>query len=180
MLVVAVTADLDAAFRRPVRWPVGRIDPRWQFWVQLLLPRGPRGEAHLFEDRGGRTVIAAHELAEAEGFAGARLVAFGLNTELAYGHRYAARTGKLTVPIATRVMPAGVRRESWSFIAVSPRERVAFLRVVDSAPRLLRRILGEIDGAVIVAGDALGCSVADACEHDDEGTVTLSLRRFDR
>ena len=86
MLVVGVTGDATARFDRAVRWPRGSLDPRQQLWVQSSSPR--YGYPNLYDVRDGREVTVAYPLAVATGFRGARLVAFGLNTSLAYDRGY--------------------------------------------------------------------------------------------
>ncbi len=90
MLVVGVTADVDARFDTPVRWPVGSMDPRHQLWVEVVLPPG-YGYPNLYDVRDGLDVNVAYPLATARGFRGSRLVAFGVNTSLAYGQRLPRR-----------------------------------------------------------------------------------------
>ena len=86
MLVVGITADIAARFDHAVRWPSGPMDPRRQLWAAVALPPG-YGYPNLYDVRGGREVTVAYPLAVAKGFRGSRLVAFGLNTSLAYGRR---------------------------------------------------------------------------------------------
>jgi hypothetical protein len=182
MLLIAVTVDPKAPFRKPVRWPVGAVDPRRQLWAQLLLPPGTRGDARLLERRGERLVVTAHPLADTSGIAGARLVAFGLNATLAYGHRYTARVGPIALPLATSAMPPSFSSQTWTFGSFTEDNRRAFLDVVARSPPLMRRLADEFDGAVrVLAGRGPGCNVADACEHVEAGTgtVTLTFRRFE-
>lgn len=179
MLVVAVTADPEAPFRRAVRWPPGRIDPRKQLWAQVLLPPGTREEAHLYEDRGGRPVIVAHELAEARGLAGARLAAFGLNSTLAYAHAYRVGVRRVAMRLRTRAAPRAFLRRSWQFESMSPEDERLFLDIIRRTPPLLRSVLAGLDGAVRVVGGGLGCSVADACEKIEGDRATLGLGRID-
>ena len=87
MLVVGVTADSAARFDRAVRWPRGSLDPRQQLWVAGRAAPG-YGYPNLYDVRDGRDVTVAYPLAVARGFGGSRLVAFGLNTSLAYDRAY--------------------------------------------------------------------------------------------
>ncbi len=175
MIVVAVSADRQAPFRRPVRWPPGPVDPRRQLWVEVLLPPG-RGYPHLYDVRGGRNVTVAYPLAVARGFRGSRLVAFGLNTALAYGRAYRVGTSRLGVKLKTRSTPAAFLRRSWAFHSVARAEREAFLDAVRRTPAQLRVLLAELDGAVDVVGSSEACLSADACEqlHGERATVGIA------
>jgi hypothetical protein len=177
MLLVAVTIDPRAPFRVPARWPSGSVDPRRQLWLELLLPPGARGEPRLVEHRGGKNVVVAYALADAAGLAGARLAGFGLNAVLAYGHTFSARLGSVSVPVKTRAIPRAFQRRSFTFRSIGRRDRRAFLTLIRRTPPLLRRLVADIDGAVRVVGGGRGCSVADACESENGGAVTLSFRR---
>jgi hypothetical protein len=177
LLLLAVTIDPSLPFRRPVRWPTGRIDPRRQLWVQVVLPPGTRGPPRLLERRGANEVIAAYPLAETRGLGGARLVSFGLSTVLAYAHRYRVHVGSISVPIATRAAPAGFVRRSWTFAALGERDRRAFLAIVRRTPTPLQRIFTELDGATLVLGRGHGCFLADACERVENGRTTIGFRR---
>ena len=179
MLVVAVTVDERALFTRPVRWPPGGIDPRRQLWVELVLPPGTPGHPRLLERRGSRRAVVAHPLADTVGVAGARLVAFGLSSVLAYGHRYSVRVGSVSTEVATRPAPVSFLRRSWTFVSLASPERRAFLELFRNGPALLRRLAREFDGAVDVVGGPRACSVADACERVDGSAVTIGLRRFE-
>jgi len=179
MLVVAITVDPRAVFGRPVRWPRGEIDPRRQLWVELVLPPGTRGHPRLLERRSSRSVVVAHPLADTVGVAGARLVAFGLSSVLAYGHRYSVRVGSVSTEVATRPAPVSFLRRSWTFVSLASAERQAFLGLFRSGPALLRRLAREFDGAVDVVGGPRACSVADACERVDADRATIGLRRFE-
>ncbi len=179
LLVVAITIDAKSRLTAPVRWPERAIDPRLQLWVELLLPRGARGEARLVERRGPRTVTVASPLADTPGLGGSRLIAFGLNASLAYGHRYEARIGQVGLPLTTRPLPASLLRPSWRFADLTPGERIAFLRIFQRGPPLLRRIARELDGVVRVVGGRRGCFSADACEHLRGGQASISLGRVD-
>jgi hypothetical protein len=174
MLVVGVTGDSKARFTRPVRWPLGDVDPRHQLWIQVLLPPG-QGYPHLYDVRGGRVVTTAYPLAAARGLGGSRLVTFGLNTSLAYGRTYHVGTGRLELPLHTRTMPETFRQRSWSFQSVTTTEREAFLGVVSKTPPLLQRLLGDLDGAVTVVGGSRGCRIADACEQVDGDRATIGI-----
>jgi hypothetical protein len=174
MLVVGVTGDSKARFVRPVRWPLGELDPRHQLWVQVLLPPG-QGYPHLYDVRGGRDVTTAYPLAAARGLGGSRLVTFGLTTSLAYGRAYHIRAGRLELRLRTRTMPVTFRQRSWSFQSVTVAEREAFLGVVWKTPPVLQRLLGELDGAVTVVGGSRGCLIADACEQVDGDRATIGI-----
>ena len=104
MLVVGVTGDATARFDRAVRWPRGSLDPRQQLWVQVVLPPG-YGYPNLYDVRDGREVTVAYPLAVATGFRGARLVAFGLNTSLAYDRGYHVGGSRFGVRLKTRSTP---------------------------------------------------------------------------
>jgi hypothetical protein len=179
MLLIAVTIDPRATFRVPVRWPTGPVEPRLQLWLDLLVPPGTQGQPYLSERRGGEAALVAHPLADAPGLAGARLVGFGLNAVLAYGRTYSARMGRLSVPFETGTIPRAFRRRSWSFVSVAPRDRRAFLTIIGRTPRLLRRLVADIDGAVRIVGNGHACHIADACENEQEGVVTLSFIHTD-
>jgi len=164
MLVVGVAGDTKARFDGAVRWPPGSMDPRHQLWVQVVLPPG-RGYPHLYDVRDGLDVTVAYPLAVARGLGGARLVAFGLNTSLAYGRSYRVGTSRLGVRLRTRSAPTAFLRRSWDFYSMTSSERAAFVRVVRRTPPLLQRLLTELDGAVEVVGGSRGCLIADACEE---------------
>ena len=129
MLVVGVTADTTARFDRAVRWPPGELDPRHQFWVAVALPPG-YGYPNLYDVRGGREVTVAYPLAAAQGFRGSRLVAFGLNTSLAYDRRYHVGAARLGIHLQTRPAPTAFVRRSWTFHSVEAAEREVFLDAV--------------------------------------------------
>ena len=177
MLLVAVTIDPSAPFRRPVRWPTGELDPRDQLWVQLVLPPRTGGAARLVERRGSKTVLVAHVLADTAGLGGARIVGFGLSSVLAYGHRYTAQIGTVAIPVTTRAAPADFLRRSWTFVSLGKSERSAFLSIVRRTPPLLQRILADLDGATTVGGGGHGCFIADACENAENGRATIGFRR---
>jgi hypothetical protein len=163
MLVVGVTAESVARFDRPVRWPRGLIDPRHQLWTQVLLPPG-QGYPKLYDVRGGRDVTVAYPLAETRGLGGSRLVAFGLNTSLAYKREYHLGTAKL-LRLRTKALPARFLRRSWTFQSVEAAEREVFLDAVRGAPVQLRKLLAELDAAVDVVGGSEACLSVDACEE---------------
>jgi hypothetical protein len=164
MLVVGVTGDAAARFVRPVRWPRGLVDPRHQLWTQVLLPPG-QGYPKLYDVRGGKDVTVAYPLAETRGLGGSRLVAFGLNTSLAYARAYHVGAARLGIRLRTRAAPPEFRRRSWTFVAVSDAERLVFLDAVRQAPAQLRKLLAELDGAVDVVGGSEACLSVDACEE---------------
>jgi hypothetical protein len=176
MLVVAVTADTTARFDRAVRWPPRAMDPRHQLWVAVALPPG-YGYPNLYDVRGGREVTVAYPLAAARGFHGSRLVAFGLNTSLAYGREYHVGTSRLGVRLKTKSTPAAFMRRSWTFRDVAPAEREVFLDAVRKAPAQLRTLLRELDGAVDVVGGSEACLSVDACEevHGDRASVGIAV-----
>lgn len=176
MLVVAVTADTRARFDRAVRWPPGAMDPRRQLWVAVALPPG-YGYPNLYDVRGGREVTVAYPLAAAKGFRGSRLVAFGLNTSLAYGRGYHVGPAQLGVRLKTRSIPTAFMRRSWTFRDVDPSERAKFLEAVRFAPAQLRALLDALDGAVDVVGGAEACLSVDACEevHGERATVGIAV-----
>lgn len=176
MLVVSVTVDDRARFARAVRWPAVPVDPRHQLWTQVLLPPG-YGYPNLHETQDGRDVTTAYPLAVAEGFSRARLVAFGLNTRLAYARPYRVGVGKAAVPLRTRAAPAELIRRSWRFTSMGAGDREAFLEIVAATPQLLRRLLDELDGAVEVVGSGAGCAIADACEDVDGDHATVGFTR---
>ena len=163
MLVVGVTADTSTRFTRPVRWPLGRVDPRHQLWVQVLLPPG-QGFPHLYDVRNGRDVTVAYPLAEARGLGGSRLVTFGLNTSLAYNRAYHVGAKRLGIVLKTRGMPLAFLRRSWTFRSVSQAERDVFVDAVRRTPAQLRTLLGQLDAAVDVVGGSEACLSTDACE----------------
>ena len=164
MLVVGVTADTTARFDRAVRWPPGELDPRHQFWVAVALPPG-YGYPNLYDVRGGREVTVAYPLAAAQGFRGSRLVAFGLNTSLAYDRRYHVGATRLGIRLQTRPAPTAFVRRSWTFHSVEAAEREVFLDAVRRAPARLRALLAQLDGAVDVVGGSEACISVDACEE---------------
>ena len=172
MLVVAVTADPHGRFTRAVRWPPRTMDPRRQLWVEVLLPPG-YGYPNLYDVRDGQDVNVAYPLATAKGFRGSRLVAFGLNTRLAYARAYRVGLAARAVPLKTKPAPAGFVRRSWQFTSIDAQDKEAFLAIVRGTPPLLRSLLGELDGAVEIVGGGAGCSIADACEEvvGDRATV---------
>jgi hypothetical protein len=174
MLIVAVTGDTRARFDRAVRWPRGSLDPRYQLWVEVVLPPG-QGYPHLYDVRGGRETTVAYPLAVARGFGGSRLVAFGLNTSLAYGREYHVGTARQGLRLRTRPAPPGFLRRSWDFRSVTGSERAAFLGVVRRAPLLLRRLVTDLDGAVTVVGGSHACLIADACEHVEGDRATIGI-----
>jgi hypothetical protein len=167
MLVVGITADTAARFDRAVRWPQGTMDPRHQLWVAVALPPG-YGYPNLYDVRGGRDVTVAYPLAAAKGFRGSRLVAFGLNTSLAYGRQYHVGASRLGIRLQTKPAPTAFVRRSWTFQSVEPAEREVFLDAVRRAPAQLRALLAQLDGAVAVVGGSEACLSVDACE-DVEG-----------
>lgn len=176
MLVVGVTADTTAPFDRAVRWPPGAIDPVRQLWAALALPPG-YGYPNLYDSRGGREVTVAYPLATARGFRGSRLVAFGINTSLAYGRQYRVGTSRLSVRLRTRSVPPAFLRRSWTFRDVAQAERETFLVAVRSAPAQLRALFAQLDGAVDVVGGAEACLSVDACEelHGDRAAVGIAV-----
>jgi hypothetical protein len=176
MLVVAVTADPNASFRHPVRWPSGPVDPRRQLWAEVLLPPG-QGYPHLYDVRDGRSVTAAYPLAVARGLARSRLVAFGLNTTLAYHRAYRVGGSTNALWLRTRSIPPDFLRRSWTFRSLGPADRAAFLSVVRRTPLLLRKLLVELDGAVEVIGRRRGCWIADACEKMVGDRVSIGFTR---
>jgi hypothetical protein len=174
MLVVGVTGDTSARFDHPVRWPLGELDPRQQLWFQVLLPPG-QGYPHLYDVRDGRDVTVAYPLAVARGLGGSRLVAFGLNTSLAYSRAYHVGDARLGVRLRTRSTPASFRRRSWTFHSVSQTEREAFLDAVRGTPAQLRTLFSQIDGAVDVVGGSEACLSADACEEAQGERATIGM-----
>jgi hypothetical protein len=174
MLVVGVTADNGARFDRPVRWPLGLIDPRRQLWTQVLLPPG-QGFPKLYDVRGGREVTVAYPLAEARGLGGSRLVAFGLNTSLAYDKAYHVGVPRLGIRLRTRETPPAFLRRSWTFRNVSNAERLVFLDAVRRAPAQLRALFAQLDGAVDVVGGAEACISVDACEEVDGDRAKVGI-----
>lgn len=176
MLVVGITADEDAPFTRPVRWPSGPMDPRRQLWVAVVLPPG-YGYPNLYDVRDGLDVTVAYPLAAAKGFRGSRLVAFGLNTSLAYDRAYHVGTYGLGVRLRTKGIPTEFLRRSWTFHSVSVAERAAFLDAVRRTPAQLQALLAQLDGAVDVVGGSEACLSADACEdvHGDRATVGMAV-----
>jgi hypothetical protein len=176
MLVVGVTADVNAHFTRPVRWPVGPIDPRRQLWVEVVLPPG-YGYPNLYDVRNGLDVTVAYPLAAAKGFRGSRLVAFGLNTSLAYDKAYHVGAYQLGVRLRTKGTPTDFLRRSWTFHSVSGAERAAFLDAVRRTPAQLRALFAQLDGAVDVVGGAEACLSVDACEevHGDRATIGMAV-----
>jgi hypothetical protein len=176
MLVVGVTADVDARFDTPVRWPSGPVDPRHQLWVEVVLPPG-YGYPNLYDVRDGLDVNVAYPLATASGFRSSRLVAFGVNTSLAYGRAYHVGALRLGVRLRTRAIPPSFERRSWTFHSVSSAERTAFLDAVRLTPAQLRVLLAELDGAVYVVGGSEACLSVDACEevHGDRATIGMAV-----
>jgi hypothetical protein len=176
MLVLGVTGDSKTRFEHPVRWPQGSLDPRHQLWVQVLLPPG-QGFPHLYDMRGGREVVVAYPLAVARGLGGSRLVAFGLNTSLAYARAYHVGTAALGLRLRTRSTPAEFVRRSWTFRSVSRSERDVFLDAVRRTPAQLRTLLDQLDGAVDVVGGSEACLSADACEqlHGERASVGMAV-----
>lgn len=179
MLVVVVTVDPGADFRRAVRWPRGLVDPRRQLWTEVVLPPGD-GFPHLYDTRAGQAVTVAYPLAMAKGLARSRLVAFGLNTTLAYGKAYRVGTGTRVIGLRTRSTPADFLRRSWRFRSLPDGDRKAFLAIVRNTPPDLERLLAEVDGAVTIVGSARGCHIADACEEvvGDHATIGFTHVRY--
>ena len=174
MLVVGVTGDTSARFDHPVRWPLGQLDPRQQLWVQVVLPPGS-GYPHLYDVRDGSDVTVAYPLAIARGLGGSRLVAFGLNTSLAYSRAYHVGDARLGLRLRTRSTPASFRRRSWTFHSVSQTEREAFFDAVRGTPAQLRALFSQIDGAVDVVGGSDACLSADACEEVQEERASIGM-----
>jgi hypothetical protein len=174
LLVLGVTGDTTTRFDRPVRWPRGPLDPRQQLWVQVVLPPG-QGYPHLYDVREGREVTVAYPLAVARGLGGSRLVAFGLNTSLAYGRAYHVGTARLGLQLRTRGIPSAFQRRSWTFYSVSEAERDAFLEVVRRAPAQLRALFAQLDGAVDVVGGSEACLSVDACEEVDGDRASIGM-----
>jgi hypothetical protein len=174
LLVLGVTGERSGPFDRPVRWPQGSLDPRQQLWVQVVLPPG-QGYPNLYDIRDGRDVTVAYPLAVARGLGGSRLVAFGLNTSLAYGRAYRVGTSQLGVRLTTRSTPPAFLRQSWTFHAVSQAERDVFLDAVRRTPRPLRTLLAQLDGAVDVVRGSEACLSADACEelHGERASIGM-------
>ena len=174
MLVVGVTGDTTARFDRAVRWPRGPLDPRRQLWVQVVLPPG-YGYPNLYDVREGKDVTVAYPLAVATGFRGARLVAFGLNTSLAYERAYHVGTSRLGLRFKTRSTPTSFLRRSWTFHSVNQAERAFFLDSVRRTPAQLRALFADLDGAVDVVRGSEACLSADACEeqHGERASVGL-------
>jgi hypothetical protein len=176
MLVVGVTGDSTARFDRAIRWPRGSLDPRQQLWVQVVLPQG-QGYPHLYEVREGRDVTVAYPLAVARGLGGSRLVAFGLNTSLAYDRAYRVGTARLDVRLRTRDAPQEFLRRSWTFHSVNQVEREVFLDAVRRTPAQLRTLLTQLDGAVDVVGGSVACLSVDACEevHGERASIGMAV-----
>ena len=174
MLVVGVTADVHARFDRPVRWPRGPMDPRRQLWVEVALPPG-YGYPNLYDVRDGLDVNVAYPVATVKGFRGSRLVAFGLNTSLAYRRAYHVGPLRLGVRLKTRDIPSAFERRTWTFHSVPVEERDAFLDAVRRTPAQLRALLADLDGAVDVVGGAEACLSADACEDVDGGRASVGM-----
>ncbi len=174
MLVLGVTGDATARFDRAVRWPRGSLDPRQQLWVQVVLPPG-YGYPNLYDVREGREVTVAYPLAVATGFRGARLVAFGLNTSLAYDRGYHVGGSRFGVRLKTRSTPAAFLRRSWTFHSVNRAEREFFVDSVRRTPAQLRTLLAQLDGAVDVVRGSEACLSADACEelHGERASVGM-------
>ena len=97
MLVVGV--DATARFDRVPPAGRGSLDPRQQLWGPGRPP--PDGYPNLYDVRDGREVTVAYPLAVATGFRGARLVAFGLNTSLAYDRGYHVGGSRFGVRLKT-------------------------------------------------------------------------------
>ena len=152
------------------------MDPRRQLWVEVVLPPG-YGYPNLYDVRDGLDVTVAYPLAAARGFRGSRLVAFGLNTSLAYDKAYHVGTYGLGVRLRTKSMPTEFLRRSWTFHSVSSAERAAFLDAVRRTPAQLRALLAELDGAVDVVGGSEACLSVDACEevHGDRATIGMAV-----
>jgi hypothetical protein len=174
MLVVGVTADSRGRFDRPVRWPLGVLDPTQQLWAHVLLPPG-QGYPKLYDMRGGKEVTVAYPLATFRGLGGSRLVAFGLTTSLAYDRAYHVGAPRLGVRLRTRPAPAAFLRRSWTFHSVEPAERAVFLDAVRQAPAQLRALLAELDGAVDVIGGSEACLSVDACEEVDGDRAKVGI-----
>ena len=176
MLVVGVTGDTTARFDRAVRWPLGSLDPRQQLWVQVVLPPG-QGYPHLYDVREGHDVTVAYPLAVARGLGGSRLVAFGLNTSLAYGRAYHVGTAQLGLRLRTRDMSPAFLRRSWTFHSVNRAERDVFLDAVHRAPSQLRGLFAQLDGAVDVVGGSEACLSVDACEevHGERASIGMAV-----
>ena len=174
MLVVGVTGDTTARFDRAIRWPMGSLDPRRQLWVQVVLPPG-QGYPHLYDVREGRDVTVAYPLAVARGLGGSRLVAFGLNTSLAYDRAYHVGTARLALRLRTRDTPREFLRRSWTFHLVNQSEREVFLDAVRRTPAQLRGLLAELDGAVDVVGGSEACLSVDACEDVDGERASIGM-----
>jgi hypothetical protein len=176
LLVVGVTGDTTTRFDGAVRWPRGSLDPRQQLWVQVVLPPG-QGYPHLYDVREGRDVTVAYPLAVARGLGGSRLVAFGLNTALAYDRAYHVGAARLGLQLRTRGMPSAFLRRSWTFHSVNQPERVAFLDAVRRTPAQLRALFAQLDGGVDVVGGSEACLSVDACEavHGDRASIGMAV-----
>ena len=66
-------------------------------------------------------VTVAYPLAAAKGFRGSRLVAFGLNTSLAYGRAYHVGDSAARRSPQDEATPAAFVRRSWTFHSVDRR-----------------------------------------------------------
>jgi hypothetical protein len=174
LLVVGVTGDSTARFDGAIRWPLGTLDPRQQLWVQVVLPPG-QGYPHLYDVREGRDVTVAYPLAVARGLGGSRLVAFGLNTSLAYDRAYHVGTARPALRLRTRDTPPEFLRRSWTFHSVNQAERAGFLDAVRRTPAQLRALLVQLDGAVDVVGGSGACLSVDACEDVDGERASIGM-----
>lgn len=177
MEIVAVALRPGARFARPVRWPAGEVDPRRRLWFGLLLPPGSRGPVCLVERRGEGAVTVARPAVDVHVVGGARLLGFGFPATLAFARSYEVRVGLRALEVVqTRALPERFRRRSWRFVAVRSEDRAAFLEIVRRGPPPLRRLLGEVDGAVTVVGGDGGCTSADSCERTDGARAVIGFR----
>ena len=117
-------------FDRAVRWPRGSR-PAPAALGPVVLPG--YGYPNLYDVRDGREVTVAYPLAVATGFRGARLVAFGLNTSLAYDRGYHVGGSRFGVALKTRSTPGSYGAAGRS--SVSQAEREFFLDTVRRTPR---------------------------------------------
>ena len=116
----------------------------------------------------------AYPLATAKGFRGSRLVAFGINTSLAY----AARTTSAHSPRGSAEDEGHTRQRSSAAAGRSSRstreERDAFLDAVRRTPAQLRALLAELDGAVDVMGGRRRASARTRARTSTEGARRLA------
>ncbi len=157
--IVGAVVDPEAPFTKPVLWPAGeRVAVGTRFVSALVPPSLPRDRLTLRTRRAGRFVqIARSSYArDAAGAAGARIATIALGRlwpgrQLAYGTTYGLAVGDTraafrTVPLSSWMVDDGFRWDR----SVSQRDRDFVRRWIARGPRLFRRIVAQLDGAITI------------------------------